>query len=60
MYFTLIVVTKKCSKRLKVCSKIKKPYFNIYPVLYEENKHLQEFKDKRSIMSWEQYLNSYK
>ena len=52
MYFTLIVVTKKCSERLKV--------FNIYPVLYEENKHLQEFKDKRSIMSWEQYLNSYK
>ena len=55
-----MVVTKKCSERLKVCSKIKKPYFNIYPVLYEENKHLQEFKDKRSIMSWEQYLNSYK
>ena len=31
---------KKCSEHLRTCSKIKEPYFNIYPFLYEENKYL--------------------
>ena len=31
---------KKCSEHLRTCSKMKEPYFNIYPFLYEENKYL--------------------
>ena len=26
---------------------MKEPYFNIYPFLYEENKYLREFKERR-------------
>ena len=26
---------------------MKEPYFNIYPFLYEEQKYLREFKEKR-------------
>ena len=43
---------KKCSEYLRICSKKKEPYFSIYPVLYEENKYLREFKEKRHIMNW--------
>ena len=38
---------------------MKEPYFNIYPFLYEENKYLQESKERRYIMNWESQLNSY-
>ena len=38
---------KKCSEYLRTCSKMKEPYFNIYPFLYEEQKYLREFKEKR-------------
>ena len=31
---------KKCSEHLRTCSKMKEPYLNIYPFLYEENKYL--------------------
>ena len=27
---------KKCSEHLKTCSKMKEPYFNIYPFLYKD------------------------
>ena len=37
---------KKCSEHLRTCSKMKEPYFNIYPFLYEENKYLPEFKER--------------
>ena len=50
---------KKCSEHLRTCSKMKEPYFNIYPFLYEENKSLREFKERRYIMNWEPQLNSY-
>ena len=50
---------KKFSKHLRTCSKIKEPYFNIYPFLYEENNYLREFKERRYIMNWQQQLNSY-
>ena len=33
----------KCSEHLRICSKMKEPYFNMYLFLYEENKYLQEF-----------------
>ena len=38
---------KKCSEHLRTCSKMKEPYFNIYPFLYEENKPPQNFKERR-------------
>ena len=47
---------KKCSEHLRTCSKMKEPYFNIYPFLYEENKYLQ---DRQYIMNWEPQLNFY-
>ena len=31
---------KRCAEHLRTCSKMKEPYFNIYPFLYEENKYL--------------------
>ena len=33
--------SKNCSEHLRTCSKMKEPYFNIYPFLYEENKDLR-------------------
>ena len=50
---------KKCSEHLRTCSKMKEPYFNIYPFLYEENKYLPEIKERRYIMNWEPQLSSY-
>ena len=50
---------KKCSEYLRTCSKMKEPYFNVYPFLYEENKYLREFKERHCIMNWEPQLNSY-
>ena len=50
---------KKCSENLRTCSKMKEPYFNIYPFLNEENKYLREFKERRYIMNWDPQLNSY-
>ena len=38
---------KKCSEYLRTCSKMKEPYFNIYPFLCEENKPPQNFKERR-------------
>ena len=35
---------KKCSEHWRTCSKLKEPYFNIYSLLYVENKYLQEFR----------------
>ena len=31
----------------------------MYPFLYEENKYLREFKERRYIMNLEPQLNSY-
>ena len=50
---------KKCSEHLRISLKIKEPYFNIYLFLYEGNKCLREFKERRYIMNWEPQLNSY-
>ena len=50
---------KKCSEHLRTYSKMKEPYFNMYPFLYEENKYLQELKERRYTMNWEPQLNSY-
>ena len=43
---------KICSERLRTCSKMKEPYFNIYLSLYEENNILNY------IMDLEPQLNS--
>ena len=50
---------KKRAEHLRTCSKFKEPYFNYYPFLYEENKYLREFKERRFIINWEPRLNSY-
>ena len=50
---------KKCSEHLRACSKMKEPYFNMYLFLYEANKYLREFEERRYIMNWEQQLNFY-
>ena len=50
---------KKCSEHLVTCSKMKEPYFNIYPFLFEENEYLREFKERQYIMNWKSQLNSY-
>ena len=67
-----ITVTKKYSKYWRTCSRMKEPYFSIYPFLmkepyfsiypflYDENKYLQEFKERRYIMNWEPQLSSYR
>ena len=55
----VIYPNKKCSEHLRTCSKMKEPYFNIYPFLYEENKYLREFKERRYILNWDPQLNSY-
>ena len=41
---------KKCSEHLRDCSRIKKPFFRIYPFLYGNKKELREFKEKSFIM----------
>ena len=38
---------------------MKEPYFNMCSFLYEENKYLRKFKERRYIMNWEPQLNSY-
>ena len=43
---------KKCSEHLRTCSKMKDPYFNIYPFLYEENKYVWEFKERGYNEMW--------
>ena len=50
---------KKYAEYLRTCSKLKEPYFNIYPFLYEENKYLREFEERRYMMNWEPHLYSY-
>ena len=37
---------------------MKEPDFNIYQFLYEDNKYLLEFKERRHIMNWKLTLNS--
>ena len=50
---------KKCSEHLRTCSKMKEPYFSMYPFMYEENKYFREYKERRYIMNWEPQLSSY-
>ena len=50
---------KKCAEHLRTCSKMKEPYFNIYPFLNEENRYLLEFKERRYKINCESQLNSY-
>ena len=50
---------KKCSEHLRDCSRMKEPFFRIYPFLYENKKELHEFKEKHFIMRWKLQLNTY-
>ena len=50
---------KKCSEHLRDCSRMKEPFFSIYPFLYENKKELREFKEKRYIMRWKLQWNIY-
>ena len=49
---------KKCSEHLRDSSRMKEPFFRIYPFLYNK-KELCEFKEKRFIMRWKPQLNTY-
>ena len=42
--------SKKCLEHLRDCSRMKEPFFRIYPFLYENKKGLREFKETRFIM----------
>ena len=48
---------KKCLEHLRDCSRMKEPFFRIYPFLYENKKEL--FKEKCFIMRWKPQLNTY-
>ena len=50
---------KKYSEHLRDCSRMKEPFFRIYPFFYQNKKELREFKEKRFIMSWKPQLNTY-
>ena len=50
---------KKDLEHLRDCSRMKEPFFSIYPFLYENKKELHEFKEKRFIMRWKLQLNTY-
>ena len=50
---------KKCSEHLRDCSRMKEPFFRIYPFLYDNRKELREFKEKCFIMRWKSQLNTY-
>ena len=50
---------KKYSEHLRDCSRMKEPFFRIYPFFCENKKELREFKEKRLIMSWKPQLNTY-
>ena len=50
---------KNCSEHLRSCSKMKELYFNIYQFLYEQDKFLREFKERRYTLNWEPHLNYY-
>ena len=50
---------KKCSERLRNCRRMKEPFFRIYPFLYENEKELCVFKEKRFIMRWKPQFNTY-
>ena len=41
---------KKGSEHLRDCSRMKEPFFRIYPFLYENKKELREFKEKHNEM----------
>ena len=51
--------SKKCSEHLRDCSRMKEPFFRIYPFLYNNRKELREFKEKCFIMRWKPQLNTY-
>ena len=48
---------KKCSEHLRDCSRMKEPFFRIYPFLSDNEKELREFKEKRFIMRWKPQFN---
>ena len=50
---------KKCSEHLRDCSRMKEPFFRIYPFLYENKKELREFKGKRFVVRWKSQSNTY-
>ena len=41
------------------CSRMKEPFFQIYPFLYENKKELYKFKEKRFIMGWKYLVRKY-
>ena len=61
MLFILITVTvKNVQSILKLAQKWKNHISIFTAFLFEENKYLREFKERRYIMNWEPQLNSYK
>ena len=50
---------KECSEYLRDRSRMKEPFFRIYPFLNENKKELREFKEKCFIMRWKPQLNTY-
>ena len=50
---------RECSEHLRYCSRMKEPFFKIYPFLYVNKKEISEFKDKCFIMRWKPQLNTY-
>ena len=59
VFHTQNTFCKTCSEHLRHCSRMKEPFFRIYPFLYENKKELREFKEKRFIMRWKPQLNHY-
>ena len=51
---------KKCSEHLRDCSRMKEPFFRIYPFSYENKKELRKFKEKRFIMRCKPQFNNYR
>ena len=53
------IIRKQIKFCHKDCWRIKKPFFRIYPFLYENKKGLSEFKQKRFIMRWKPQSSTY-
>ena len=51
---------KKLCRHLKRCSKLKHPYFKIFPIYYVENRSHRKFMEKRFIQRYKPPLNSDK
>ena len=48
---------KKCSNHLREHSNFREPFFQIYPILYEDNKAKRRFIEKRLLLRYKPTLN---